>query len=81
MANISEHPDIPDTTHLGSPNLCINNYGKQIYGKQIYNQQIRSRFIIPAVIKNIGLCMFMISLIYLIIIISTQNNFQSESIA
>ena len=25
MANISEHPNIPATTHLGVPNLCINN--------------------------------------------------------
>ena len=25
MANISGHPDIPETKHLGPPNLCINN--------------------------------------------------------
>ena len=25
MAKISEHPDIPATTHLGLYNICINN--------------------------------------------------------
>ena len=29
--DISEHPDISDTTHLGSPNLCINNSRRNRY--------------------------------------------------
>ena len=29
--DISEHPDVSDTTHLGSPNLCINNSRRNKY--------------------------------------------------
>ena len=49
MAKISEHPDNPATTHLGHPNICINN------SRGLANRYaIDKRDIKPAVMKQWG---------------------------
>ena len=56
--------------HCNSLSLSLSR-SLSLSSHLIYHQQIRSRLIIPAVIKNIGLCMFITD-------ISNYNHFYSK---